>query len=159
VIHRIHKGYVTLGTYQQTIVELCLFSVLGFSLAATLGGQISLGYFVTVYTLASMAYSQLRPISIIAELLARRYSSMIRFHEFMQTPDGVDAVNLAENARPAQPPYKFTGKVEICGLTFGYDSQKPVLQDVNLLIHPRQTVANHVILFLHLLSRYAHDSV
>lgn len=141
VIHRIHKGYVTLGTYQQTIVELCLFSVLGFSLAATLGGQISLGYFVTVYTLASMAYSQLRPISIIAELLARRYSSMIRFHEFMQTPDGVDAVNLAENARAAQPPYKFTGKVEIGGLTFGYDSQKPVLQDVNLLIHPRQTVA------------------
>ena len=141
VIHRIHKGYVTLGTYQQTIVELCLFSVLGFSLAATLGGQISLGYFVTVYTLASMAYSQLRPISIIAELLARRYSSMIRFHEFMQTPDGVDAVNLAENALTAQPPYKFTGKVEIGGLTFGYDSQKPVLQDVNLLIHPRQTVA------------------
>ncbi|WP_445176348.1 ABC transporter ATP-binding protein [Microcoleus sp.] len=141
VIHRIHKGYVTLGTYQQTIVQLCLFSVLGFSLAATVGGQISLGYFVTVYTLASMAYSQLRPISIIAELLARRYSSMIRFHEFMQTPDGVDAVNLAENARSAQPPYKFTGKVEISGLTFGYDSQKPVLQDVNLLIHPRQTVA------------------
>ncbi|MEG4631754.1 ABC transporter ATP-binding protein [Microcoleus sp. AR_TQ3_B6] len=141
VIHRIHKAYVIMGTYQQTIVELCLFSVLGFSLAATVGGQISLGYFVTVYTLASMAYSQLRPISIIAELLARRYSSMIRFHEFMQTPDGVDAVNLAENARAAQPPYKFTGKVEISGLTFGYDSQKPVLQDVNLLIHPRQTVA------------------
>ena len=141
VIHRIHKGYVTLGTYQQTFVQLCLFSVLGFSLAATVGGKISLGYFVTVYTLASMAYSQLRPISIIAELLARRYSSMIRFHEFMQTPDGVDAVNLAENARAAQPPYKFTGKVEIGGLTFGYDSQKPVLQDVNLLIHPRQTVA------------------
>jgi len=50
-------------------------------------------------------------------------------------------VNLAaDNAAPA-PPYKFTGKVEFCGLTFGYDSQKPVLQDVNLLIYPRQTVA------------------
>ncbi len=141
VVNRIHKGYVVLGTYQQAIVQLCLFSVLGFSLAATVGGKISLGYFVTVYTLASMAYSQLRPISMIAEVFARRYSSMIRFHEFMQMPDGVDAVNLAENARSAQPPYKFTGKVEISGLTFGYDSQKPVLQDVNLLIHPRQTIA------------------
>ncbi|MEG3879156.1 ABC transporter ATP-binding protein [Microcoleus sp. herbarium7] len=141
VVNRIHKGYVTLGTYQQTIVQLCLFSVLGFTLAATVGGQISLGYFVTIYTLASMAYSQLRPISIIAELLARRYSSMIRFHEFMQLPDGVDAVNLtAENAASASP-YKFSGKIEFCGLTFGYDRQKPVLQDVNLLIHPRQTVA------------------
>ncbi|MBE9095753.1 ABC transporter ATP-binding protein [Tychonema sp. LEGE 07203] len=141
VINRIHKGYVILGTYQQTIVQFCLFLVLGFSLAATVSGQISLGYFVTVYTLASMAYSQLRPISIIAELFARRYSSMIRFHEFMELPDGVDAVNLsAENAVSASP-YKFTGKIEFCGLTFGYDRQKPVLQDVNLLIHPCQTVA------------------
>ncbi|MEZ2233740.1 MULTISPECIES: ABC transporter ATP-binding protein [unclassified Microcoleus] len=141
VIHRIHKGYVTLGTYQQTFVQLCLFSVLGFSLAATVGGKISIGYFVTIYTLASMAYSQLRPISIIAEVFARRYASMIRFHEFMETSEGVDAINLAENARAAQPPYKFTGKVELSGLTFGYDSEKPVLQDLNLLIHPRQTIA------------------
>ncbi|MEG3896792.1 MULTISPECIES: ABC transporter ATP-binding protein [unclassified Microcoleus] len=141
VINRIHRGYVTLGTYQQTIVQFCLFSILGFSLAETVAGRISLGYFVTVYTLASMAYSQLRPISIIAELFARRYSSMIRFHEFMQLPDGVDAVNLTtENAASASP-YKFSGKIEFCGLTFGYDRQKPVLQDVNLLIHPRQTVA------------------
>ncbi|MEG4999610.1 ABC transporter ATP-binding protein [Microcoleus sp. B4-D4] len=141
VVNRIHKGYVILGTYQQTIVQFCLFSVLGFSLAATVAGQISLGYFVTVYTLASMAYSQLRPISIIAELLARRYSSMIRFHEFMQLPDGVDAGNLATENAVSASPYKFTGKIEFCGLTFGYDRQKPVLQDVNLLIHPRQTVA------------------
>lgn len=141
VIHRIHKGYVTLGTYQQTFVQLCLFSVLGFSLAATVGGKISIGYFVTIYTLASMAYSQLRPISIIAEVFARRYASMIRFHELMETPEGVDAINLAENARAPQPAYKFTGKVELSGLTFGYDSEKPVLEDVNLLIHPRQTIA------------------
>ncbi|WP_293351726.1 MULTISPECIES: ABC transporter ATP-binding protein [unclassified Microcoleus] len=140
VIQRIHKGYVILGTYRQAIVQLCLFSVLGFSLAATVAGKISLGYFVTVYTLASMAYSQLRPISIIAELFARRYSSMIRFHEFMQLPDGVDAVNLTENAASASP-YKFSGKIEFCGLTFGYDREKPVLQDINLLIHPCQTVA------------------
>ncbi len=141
VINRIHKGYVVLGTYQQTIVQFCLFSVLGFSLAETVAGKMSLGYFVTVYTLASMAYSQLRPISIIAEVFARRYSSMIRFHEFMQLPDGVDAVNLATENAVSASPYRFSGKIEFCGLTFGYDREKPVLQDVNLLIHPRQTVA------------------
>jgi ATP-binding cassette, subfamily B, bacterial len=142
VINRIHKGYVTLGTYQQTFVQFCLFSVLGFSLAATVGGKISLGYFVTIYTLASMAYSQIGPISIVAELFARRYSSMMRFHEFMQLSEGVDAVNLtAENAGETPPSYNFTGKIEFCSLSFGYDSQKPVLQDVNLLIHPRQTIA------------------
>lgn len=94
-----------------------------------------------VYTLASMAYSQLRPISAIAELFARRYSSMIRFHEFMQLPDGVDAVNLATENAVSASPYRFSGKIEFCGLTFGYDREKPVLQDVNLLIHRRQTIA------------------
>jgi ATP-binding cassette subfamily B protein len=143
VINRIHRGYVNLGVYQRTITQFCLFSVLGFSLAATAGGQISLGYFVTTYTLASMAYSQITPISNLAEVFARRYASMMRFHEFMQLPDGADGVNLEQEftAELIRPSYKFTGKVEFSHLTFGYDPEKPVLQDIDLLIHPSQTVA------------------
>lgn len=143
VIDRVHLGYVRLGTFQITTVQICLFSVLGFTLAATAGGKISLGYFVTTYTLASMAYSELSPISMLAEVFARRYASMIRFHEFMQLPLGVDAANLPEKWQEASesPPYQFTGKIEFCGVTFGYEAEKPVLQDINLLIHPYQTIA------------------
>ncbi|MEL7037967.1 MAG: ABC transporter ATP-binding protein [Cyanobacteria bacterium J06592_8] len=143
VIHRIHKGYVKLTTYQTTIVQSCLFVVLGFMLAATLGGRISLGYFVTAYTLASMAYSELSPISQIAEVFARRYASMIRFNEFLQLPEGQDGVHLSEHPKdqPPTPAYQFTGKVEFSHLTFGYSPKKPVLQEINLLIKPRQTVA------------------
>ncbi|OCQ97264.1 ABC transporter ATP-binding protein [Oscillatoriales cyanobacterium USR001] len=143
VIDRIHRGYVTLGMSQKTIIQFCLFSVLGFSLAATAGGQISLGYFVTIYTLASMAYSELTPISNLAEVFSRRYASMIRFHEFMQLPDGADRIKLetAFQGELITPSYKFTGKVEFSHLTFGYDLEKPVLQDIDLLIHPCQTVA------------------
>lgn len=142
IIYRIHKGYVKLGTYQTTIVQCCLFAVLGFMLAATVGGKISLGYFVTAYTLASMAYSELTPISQLAEVFARRYASMLRFHEFLQLPEGQDGVVLSVNPNEQSTPnYQFTGKVEFSDLSFGYSPEKPVLQDINLLIEPYKTVA------------------
>lgn len=143
IIYRIHKGYVKLFMYQTTVVQFCLFLVLGFTLAATLSGEISIGYFVTTYTLASMAYAEITPISQLAEDFARRYASMIRFHEFMQLQTGSDAANLTgEIAKLAGiTPYKFTGKVEFCHVKFGYDRENPVLHDINLLIQPYQTVA------------------
>ncbi|AMW31685.1 ABC transporter ATP-binding protein [Arthrospira platensis] len=139
VIHRIHRDYVKLATYQTTTVQFCLFMVLGFTLFATLGGQMSLGYFVVTYTLASMAYSELTPISLLAEVFARRYSSMVRFYEFMQLKDGQDAIQL--NSDDNQVSYQFKGQVKLENLTFGYLPEKPVLQDINLLIEPCQTVA------------------
>jgi ATP-binding cassette, subfamily B, bacterial len=64
---------------------------------------------------------------------------MIRFHEFMQLPAGRDAGSLVRD-QDAEP-YQFTGKVEFSHLTFGYDPNRPVLKDINLLIEPYQTVA------------------
>jgi ATP-binding cassette subfamily B protein len=139
IIYRLHKGYVVLNVYQTTVVQFCLFSVLGFTLAATLGGKISLGYFVTIYTLASMAYAEITPISQIVEVFARRYASMARLHEFLQETEGKDVVNLTQV--DAVQPYKFTGKIELSDLSFGYLADKPVLQDIKLLIDPYQTVA------------------
>ncbi len=141
IIYRLHKGYVVLNVYQTTVVQFCLFLVLGFTLAATLGGKISLGYFVTVYTLASMAYAELTPISQIVEVFARRYASMVRLHEFMQEPEGKDVVNLTPTAAEVTQAYEFTGKVELSDLSFGYLADQPVLEDINLLIEPYQTVA------------------
>lgn len=142
VNYRIHRGYTQLSTWQTTFVQLCLFSVLGFILVATLGGQMSLGHFVTTFTLASMAYSELSPLSQVAETFARRYAPMVRFHEFMQMPHGTDAAALSKPATPTlESPYQFAGKVEFSHLTFGYEPARPVLQDVNLFIEPYQTVA------------------
>lgn len=144
VVGRIHKGYVNLITWQTTIVQFCLFSVLGFTLAETVGGQMSVGHFVTIFTLASMAYAELTPISNLAEIFARRYASIQRLHEFIKLPNGTDAVNLswpAQTSHQGSNPYQFTGKVEFCNVKFGYDPQKPVLQNINLLIEPYQTIA------------------
>lgn len=140
VDYRIHRGYILLFTWQRLAIQLCVFGVLALTLWATLQGHMTLGHFVTTLTVSSMAYSELEPISTMAEVFARRYASMIRFHEFMKQPLGSDAVALS------QPPaavtqYRFTGKLEISDLTFGYERDRPVLQNINLLIQPRQTVA------------------
>ncbi|MER3492002.1 MAG: ABC transporter ATP-binding protein [Mastigocladus sp. ERB_26_2] len=140
VDYRIHKGYVRLNTWQRTVIQFCVFTILGLTLVETVAGRISLGHFIMTLTLSSMAYAELEPISMLSEIFARRYSSMVRFHEFLQEPSGVDAVGLLEKRQPDSA-YQFTGKVEFSHVSFGYDPQRPVLQDINLLIEPYQTVA------------------
>ncbi|MBW4500095.1 MAG: ABC transporter ATP-binding protein/permease [Scytonema hyalinum WJT4-NPBG1] len=137
VVFRIHLGYIKLGTLRTAVIQFCVFMVLGLTLAATVKGQISLGHFVTTLTVSSMAYAELEPISNLAEIFARRYASMLGYHDLMQQPIGVDAASLEESTEA----YNFTGKVEFSHLSFGYDSDRPVLSDINLLIEPYQTVA------------------
>lgn len=140
VIYRIHLGYIKLSTWQRTIIQFCVFAVLGMVLVATVKGEISLGHFVTTLTVSSMAYAELEPINNLAEIFARRYASMLRYHEFMQQPTGVDAASLVE-PELNDSSYSFTGKLELSHVSFAYDPSRPVLQDINLLIEPYQTVA------------------
>jgi ATP-binding cassette, subfamily B, bacterial len=137
--YRIHQGYVRLGMIQRTIVQSCVFVVLALTLWATVQGRISLGHFITTLTVSSMAYAEVEPICNLAEIFARRYASMARFHEFMQLPAGSDASQLA--LAEAAPEYRFSGKVHFTHLTFSYTPGRPVLKDINLLIEPYQTVA------------------
>jgi ATP-binding cassette, subfamily B, bacterial len=137
--YRIHKGYVTLGMYERTIVQTCTFLVLLLTLWATVEGRISLGHFITVLTVSSMAYAEVEPICNLAEIFARRYASMIRFHEFMRLDKGTDSAVLTHADQI--PTYSFGGKVEFDQLSFGYDTDRPVLKNINLTIEPYQTVA------------------
>ncbi|NJN32045.1 MAG: ABC transporter ATP-binding protein [Synechococcales cyanobacterium RM1_1_8] len=139
VLYRIHRGYVLLNTWQRTVVQASTFGILALTLWATLQGRMSLGHFITILTISQMAYAELEPLSVLAEMFARRYAAIGRFHEFMQQPTGQDAQYLHLDA-PATA-YQFTGKLDFRNLSFGYDAQRPVLQNINLLIQPRQTVA------------------
>jgi ATP-binding cassette subfamily B protein len=140
VVYRIHKGYVSLETWYRTVIEFSVFIVLSLTLLATLRGDISIGHFVTTLTVSSMAFSELNPITYLSEVFARRYASMIRFHEFMQLRVGEDAASLIPEPI-ASNPYKFTGKLEFSHVVFGYDRDRPVLKDINLAIAPYQTIA------------------
>jgi ATP-binding cassette, subfamily B, bacterial len=135
--YRIHKGYTLLSMYQRTIVQSCMFVVLSCTLWLTVSGRISLGHFITVLTVASMAYAEVDPICDLAEMFARRYAPMAKFQEFTALPPGRDAGALLPNS----PAYSFTGKVHFHNLTFGYSATSPVLKNIELLIEPYQTVA------------------
>jgi ATP-binding cassette subfamily B protein len=143
VDYRIHKNYVKLATWQRSVIQFFVFMLLGLTLAATVGGQLSLGHFITTLTVSSMAYSELEPITNLAEVFARRYASMLGFHEFIQKSDGKDAVNLEQSQFRLYPTnsYQFTGKIELSQVSFSYSSDRLVLQNINLLIEPYQTVA------------------
>ncbi|HEY9763887.1 MAG TPA: ABC transporter ATP-binding protein [Trichocoleus sp.] len=136
----IHKGYTTLVAWQELVIQSCVFVILALTLLATLRGQVSLGHFVTTLTISSMAYSELEPISNLAEIFARRYAAMLRFHEFMETPSSDERIVLTGEPESV-PSYQFTGKVHFEDMSFGYDPERPVLQNIDLLIEPRQTVA------------------
>ncbi len=140
VDYRIHRGYVTLFSWQRLVIESSVFIVLATTLWATLRGQMSLGHFVTTLTVSSMAYSELEPISHMVEVFTRRYASMTRFHEFMQLPVGQDAATLADVPEAVRQ-YQFTGKLHLEQVSFSYSPERPVLQNISLLIEPRQTVA------------------
>jgi len=142
-VHRIHKGYVQLNAWQGTVIQFCIFIVLVWTLAATLAGQISLGHFITTLTICNLAYADLEPISQAAENFSRRYASMVGFQEFMEEQAGKDAANvLASPSTPsATTAYKFNGKIEFRQMSFGYDDSRLILQNINLLIEPYQTVA------------------
>ncbi len=138
VVHRIHVGYIVLIMKQKTVIQICIFLILAFALLETIQGRISLGHFVTTLTVSSMAYAELEPISNLAEVFSRRYASMLRLHEFMQQEDGQDAIAWLQSTSPT---YQFTGKVEFRQVTFGYERDRPVLNHINLVIEPYQTVA------------------
>ncbi|MDC0835114.1 ABC transporter ATP-binding protein [Geitlerinema sp. CS-897] len=140
IINRIHRQYVILETWQKTVIQSSLFGILVLTLWGAISGSISLGHFITTFTVASYAYSELEPISVIAEVFARRYTSMVRFHEFMKRPSGKDAASLIPEL-PSDNPYRFTGKLEFNAVTFGYNSDRPVLQAIDFLVEPYQTVA------------------
>lgn len=140
VINRIHLGYVKLATWSRTMVQLYLFLVFLFILIPTLKQEVSLGHFITIYTIASMAYAELEPISNLSETFARRYASMIRFHEFMNLPMGEDASSLI-SPNISQINYQFTGKIEFKNISFGYHLDRHVLNNINILINPYETVA------------------
>ena len=140
VNYRIHRGYVDLITWSRTIIQTCVFLILLFTLISTVRGNITLGHFITTLTISSMAYAELEPISQLAEIFARRYASMRRFHDFMQLESGVDAASLVMED-VSDNPYRFDGKLEFSHLCFGYDRNRPILHDINLLVEPYQTVA------------------
>jgi subfamily B ATP-binding cassette protein MsbA len=100
-----------------------------------LGGRLTVGELTQFLLYLGMFYYPLQRLSDLSVVLANALAAIDRIFEYFDTQPHVlerpDAVPLAE----------CRGDIELAGVAFGYDPQKPILQDISLHIAAGQTVA------------------
>jgi ATP-binding cassette, subfamily B, multidrug efflux pump len=97
-------------------------------------GTISLGAFVAFGAYLTMLHWPMIALGWVVNIFERGEASMGRLAEVLDR-----APEIRDEAPAVVPPIR--GALEIRGLTFGYDPDRPVLRDVSLQVPARSTVA------------------
>ncbi len=116
-------------------------STITIAVTALLGGWLALQDIVTVGVIATFVVyinNFFRPIRGIAMLYNHLQSALAGAERIFEV---LDADPSVADAPDAQPLADVEGTVTFDAVTFGYDPQKPVLQDVSLTASAGQTVA------------------
>jgi ABC-type multidrug transport system fused ATPase/permease subunit len=98
-------------------------------------GSISVGDFVAFYGYVLMLTSPMRMLGVALGMAQRAVASGARVFEVLDRRPRITAAPGA----PALP--AGSGRVELRGVTFGYDGGEPVLRDIDLDVEPGRTVA------------------
>jgi ATP-binding cassette subfamily B protein len=99
-----------------------------------LGGALTLGTLMTFLAYLGMFYGPLQFLSRIADYLARSLTSAERVFEILDSDSDV------QDADDAVPLPALQGRVEMRGVTFGYEPHKPVLNKVSLDVAPGEMI-------------------
>ncbi len=93
-----------------------------------IGGSLTLGVLITFATYAALLYEPMRFMTIVVEFWSMAMNSAHRIFEV------VDAVpEVAERSDPVALPH-LHGAVELRGVTFAYEPNKPVLHEIDLTV-------------------------
>jgi ABC-type multidrug transport system fused ATPase/permease subunit len=98
-------------------------------------GTISVGDFVAFYGYVLMLTSPMRMLGIALGMAQRAVASGARVFELLDRKPRLTAAPDAPEL-PAGD-----GRVELRGVTFGYDGGEPVLEDIDLDVEPGRTIA------------------
>ena len=99
-----------------------------------LSGAMSLGTLMAFHAYLIMFYEPLRYVSPLINWASRSMTAAERLFEVIDSqPEQVDDGNLK-----AMP--NLLGEVQFRNMTFGYDSHKPVLKDINLHVKPGEMI-------------------
>ena len=99
-----------------------------------LTGTMSLGTLMTFHGYLMRFYEPMRYISPLINWASRSMTAAERLFEVIDSqPEQLDDGNLK-----AMP--NITGEVKFHNMTFGYDSHKPVLRDINLHVQPGEMI-------------------
>lgn len=102
---------------------------------AVLGGQLKVGVMVAFIFYLQRFFDPVRMLSMQYTVMQRASAAGHRIFEILDVPVAIrDAANaVALKDVPAT--------VELRNVTFGYDAQRPVLHDINLMVKPCEVVA------------------
>ncbi len=123
----------------QPIIEgatgLSIVLVVWFGGQRALGGELLVEDLVAFVLYLTVFYQPLTMLVEVSEVFQRGIASLKRIHEVLVLePDVADAPGGVDLGR-------VQGRIELVGLTFGYDPDRPVLHDITLTVEPGQTLA------------------
>ncbi|MBU2357968.1 MAG: ABC transporter ATP-binding protein/permease [Alphaproteobacteria bacterium] len=100
-----------------------------------LQGDLSTGGFVAFLMLVGVFFRPIDKIAAVIELYPRGIAGFRRYLDLLATaPD----IANRPGARPAPP---LTGDIAFDGVRFGYEADRPILQDITLTVRPGETLA------------------
>ncbi len=126
-------------------------SQISFAIIATIGGILCLltnfdigG--LTIFTSYARQFS--RPVSELSMQMNAIYSALAgaeRVFEVMdappETPDTEDAIEICSEANPAEDATPIKGEVKLENVTFGYNPDRIVLKNINVVAEPGKKIA------------------
>jgi ATP-binding cassette subfamily B multidrug efflux pump len=115
-----------------------VLSTLDTAIVAGYGGYLAVQGIITVVAFIQYVQNFFRPIATVAQLWTVAQSA---FAAAERVFDLVDTVPDIQDPSDAVELSRLEGYVKFEGVTFGYDSERPVLQDINFEVLPGQTLA------------------
>ncbi len=116
-----------------TGIALALVIVLGG--ARVLDGTLEVGVMIAFLLYVQRFFEPIRTLTMHYAVLQRAVASGHRIFELLDIP-----IEIADKP-DARPLGDIKGRVEFRNVTFGYDPERPILRDINLVIEPGQTAA------------------
>lgn len=98
-------------------------------------GQLTNGEFVGFLLLTNILFRPIDKINSVLDLYPKGFAGFRRYLEIMDTaPDVADALDAIEVGR-------LCGEIRYENVSFGYEAERPVLQNIDLTIRPGETIA------------------
>jgi len=129
----LESGY---GAFMDNMVNMALALIIWVGGGSALQDQISLGSVILFTQFIDMF---IRPIRALGQQYNILFRAMASAERIFQALDWKESVR--EPTTPTQLPERIQGKLEFRNLTFGYDSDQPVLNDVSITINPGEKLA------------------
>ena len=132
---RIFRDLSIFTPVTQLLSQLSLVILFSYGGWLYVNGQIALGGGLVVFAgLLQQFNGQVANISTIANSVQQSLAAARRVFEVLDTPLGV------ENKPGAISPSRLSGRVVFDHVTFGYDSEHPVLRDISFETRPGQVI-------------------